>query len=162
LVPDMLWLKLASFCEQWNVEKLEEDGDRFLFRVSLQSSFWRRCLGRLPGLNIHVEAQPPRSPYTLMTELLLRVVPSGCRYEEGPAPLEERGPLLIDSLRTHLQAGPERRANPRLAFPQTVQACPVSPDRDLGELVLCQGKDISLGGMGLYLPCKTPPNFLVL
>jgi serine/threonine protein kinase len=162
LVPGTLPLKLGSFREQWNAEPIEENEDRFLFRVRLQSSFWQRCLGRQPGLDILVEALPSRSPHAVMTELCLRVVPSGCGHEDGAAALEDTGPLLIDSLRTHLQAGPERRRKVRLPFEQTVHACPVRSDKRLGEPFLCQGKDISLRGMGLYLPCKPPPNYLVL
>src|SRR5262245_19295225 len=162
VVPGTLRLKVGSFREQWNAELIEEDGDRFLSRVRLQSSFWQRCLGRQPGLDILVEALLSRSPHAVMTELCLRVVPSGCGHEEGAFALEDLGPLLIDSLRTHLQAGPERRGKLRLPFEQTLHACPVRSDTRLGEPFLCQGKDISLCGMGLYLPCKPPPNYLVL
>ena len=34
-------------------------------------------------------------------------------------------------------------------------------NKRLDEAFVCQGKDISLAGIGLYLPCK-PPSVLVL
>ena len=160
LVPGTLLLKLAGFREQWQAEVVNANADNFTFRVRLQSSFWKRCLGTQPGLEVQVQAAPAQ-PNATLTDVLVRIVPSSCGREEGAHALEKHGPPLVDSVRSHLQAGPERRAQPRLPFACALQVRPVLANNRLGEPILCQGRDISLGGMGLTVPCKPPASLVV-
>ena len=161
LMPGTLALKLSGFCREWQTESVSEGERTFVFRVRLQSSFWKRCLGKQPSLEVTATALSPMTPHATMTDVLVRIVPSGCGRDEGVHALERQGPPLLDSLRSHLQAGPERRSQPRLPFELKVRVQPVLPNKRLGEAFVCQGKDISQGGIGLYLPCK-PPAALVL
>ena len=160
LVPGTLSLKLAGFCRDWQADVVSDGTDTFVFRTRLQSSFWKRCLGKQPGLEVTVKALTA-GPHATLTDLLVRIVPSGCGPDEGACALEKHGPPLLDNLRSHLQAGPERRAQPRLPFERPLRVSPVLANKRLGEAFVCQGKDISLAGIGLYLPCK-PPSSLVL
>jgi len=66
--------------------------------------------------------------------------------------ISEIGPLLRESLRSQLEAYPERRTQERVAWPHPVRATFLLADNKPGETLEGRGKDISLGGMGLYLP----------
>ena len=58
LVPGTLSLKLSGFCREWQAEVVSDGTDTFVFRVRLQSSFWKRCLGKQPSLEVTVKALP--------------------------------------------------------------------------------------------------------
>jgi hypothetical protein len=62
------------------------------------------------------------------------------------------GPLLLDSLRSHLEAYPERRDKERVDWPHPVRAAFQLAQNTSCETIEGKGKDLSLGGMGLYLP----------
>ncbi|MGH7226328.1 MAG: PilZ domain-containing protein, partial [Gemmataceae bacterium] len=66
--------------------------------------------------------------------------------------LKEVGPLLLDSLRSQLEAYPERRMQERVPWPHPLRAAFLQEDGQVGETHDGKGKDISLGGVGLYLP----------
>jgi hypothetical protein len=72
------------------------------------------------------------------------------------------GSLLAESLRADLQANRQRRAQERLVWQYSLQACPLLPDGTAGPAIDCQGKDISLNGIGFYLPGQVPSSRLLL
>jgi hypothetical protein len=105
----------------------------------------------------------PSPPGTTLTDVVVHIRPCHCSAAETALALDQLGPALLDSLRTHLQAGPERRAQERVPFLQTVEVSPVLEGR-LGESYSCQARDISLGGLGLSLLSLplVPPKLLVV
>jgi hypothetical protein len=46
----------------------------------------------------------------------------------------------------------ERRGQERLLWAHPVEVCFQRPDSPAGKTLICQAKDISMTGMGLYLP----------
>jgi hypothetical protein len=89
------------------------------------------------------------------TEVTIAIQPFGCGREHGAGLLKDLGRLLLESLRTYLQVNPERRIQERLIWPHPLLVCPLVEGRP-GERIECQGKDISLSGVGFYLPCQLP------
>jgi hypothetical protein len=78
--------------------------------------------------------------------------PVACGEEKALELLQHAGPRLLNSLRNYLQTSPERRSSERFEY---VREIPVTAilDGDGTEAVLqATSCDISLGGMGLYLP----------
>src|SRR5262249_55935705 len=71
----------------------------------------------------------------------------------GKVLLKELGPVVFDSLRRQLQGGHERRGAGRGVWAKPVTATFILNDGQPSEPIECQGKDLSLAGMGLYLPC---------
>ena len=59
---------------------------------------------------------------------------------------------MLESLRSQLEAYPERRIQERVAWPHPVRATFRLAESAAGEIIDGRGKDISLSGMGLYLP----------
>ena len=91
-----------------------------------------------------------------MTDVQVRIEPMRRGRDAANQLLEERGPELLESLRTFFQALPERRNQARLPFEQTVRVLPVYDDQSEGEAVVSRAKDISMRGMGLTMPCRPP------
>jgi hypothetical protein len=79
---------------------------------------------------------------------------SGCPAGPRHRPVaEEVGAAIIDSLRQSLQGPQERRAHERVIWARPVLTNFILADGQPSETIECQGKDLSLTGMGLYLPC---------
>jgi hypothetical protein len=72
--------------------------------------------------------------------------------------LESIGPLLLESICTCLQVTAERRGQDRIAWAQSLRVRFVLPNQGLSEPVVCRGKDISLTGIGFYLPPELPTS----
>src|SRR5262249_8733549 len=62
------------------------------------------------------------------------------------------GPRLVESMRTYLQANPERRGVERLVYANPLLVHPVLTQETLAEAIACWSKDISLTGIGFYFP----------
>lgn len=161
LVPSTIPIKLSGFREEWSAEAVSQSEGSFIFRARLRTSFWQKCMGSAPCVEVCVEVLPPASHAT-MTDVHILIRPQHCNEEQAVQALDDLGAEMLASIRNHLQAGPERRADTRFAFNVPVQFRPVLADQSLGEAMVCQGKDISRRGIGLYLPCKPPPGYLVL
>src|SRR5207302_1818186 len=76
----------------------------------------------------------------------------GCEKEAGAKLLREMGLPLLDSLRAQLLVNSEKAAQERLAWDRPLQVRALYPDGRQGQVVNCRGKDISLSGIGFYLP----------
>src|SRR5205085_3192097 len=80
----------------------------------------------------------------------------GCGKEQADRLLRETGRLLLESARTSLQADPLRRSQERLAWPHPLVVRPITGGGELGAPVSCQGKDLSLSGIGFYADHALP------
>ena len=70
----------------------------------------------------------------------------------GQQLLQEMGPTILDTLRSHLLVNSEKRLHDRLLWPHPLKIRPLSREGNVGESIQCQGKDISFSGIGFYLP----------
>lgn len=120
--------------------------------MAVRRSLWERCLGKQPGLEVTVRLTPPHSASDA-TAVTLRIQPHGCDGEQAAQLLEDHGPMLAKSVCTYLQAVPQRRSHDRFPFAASLRVCPVFAGGKLGEAIACQGKDLSLGGIGFAMPC---------
>ncbi len=94
----------------------------------------------------------PRPGSATLPEVSVRVRCADKKNKPNESLIQEIGPLLLESLRSQLEAYPERRNQERVPWPHPVRVTfPVADDKP-GETLDGRGKDISLGGMGLYLP----------
>ena len=69
--------------------------------------------------------------------------------------LEEIGPKLLDAVRAALRADPERRGGDRFDCYRTVTVGPCG-----GATLQARVKDVSPGGIGLYLPRRPDSDHL--
>jgi serine/threonine protein kinase len=151
LPPGVAGLKLSGFAQQWNARCLEENAYSYRFHIGLPGSFWLRCRGYRPALEVAVKLLSQRRSL-MLTEVQVAVRPVGCPKDLGAHFLNELGPLVLASLRDYLQVYPEQRSQHRLICPQPLRVMPVETGLGLAAPIACQGKDISLTGIGFFLP----------
>jgi hypothetical protein len=152
LSPRLATLKLEGFREHWNASVLHAEEGAFVLQVPVAGSFWQRCCGREPALEVYLCLAPPQGEPGGRTEVSVEIRPVRCTPERAAALLANDAPQLVQSLRTFLHVDPERRLLARVPFAHPVGVFPVRDGLDLGDPVVCLGKDISLKGISLYAP----------
>jgi serine/threonine protein kinase len=154
LVLDLLRLKLDVFRRQWQGRLLRDDEKLYVFQVRQAGGFWQRVVGRQAGLTVRVLLA--RSVELASTQVTLQLTPFGCTREQGVQLLQTLGPLLLQSAAACFEVTAERRNQERIVWHRPLQVRFVLPNRQLGDLVDCKGKDLSLTGIGFYLPAALP------
>jgi hypothetical protein len=166
LTPDVIPVRLDGFRRQWKGKVLSADPRHFVFQMQTPTSFWQRWIGRQPGLEVHIRlGSPPRGTtegVPAATEVHVDIRPLGGQRESKAELLEVIGPLLVESVRGYLQVNPRGRQEERLVWQHPLEVCAVLPDGSLGPPVECHGKDISLNGIGFYLPGELPGSEVLL
>ncbi len=144
---------LEAFRRQWRVQLVRTGKETLRFRVRGPATLWQRLMRRTPGIQVEVQWAPARPPTVPLPEILVQIRgrKKGCLGDLALA--RQIGPRLLESLRGHLLGHPERRTQERRLWTQPVQAAFVLPDGQFSHPIECFGKDVSLNGMGLYLPC---------
>jgi len=160
LLSGTLHCKLQTFCQEWNARILQVGEEGFRLQVNLQPNFWQSVLGRRPGLEIKVKLDRPRVASTALREVTIHIRPVGCSQEQSQRLTEEVGPLLLESLRGSLQANPERRVRQRLRYDCKLRVSPIYLNATQGRAMEARGKDLSVTGIGLYLPHEPPSSEL--
>jgi serine/threonine protein kinase len=145
-----------GFRKRWNAQVTRGDKDSLTLLIGMPTRFWKRLFARPPGLfmDLHwVPARPPGVPLPEIT-VYIRAADKGARSQVSL--LRQIGPALMESLRAYLQEHPERRLQERRLWTGSVKASFLLPNGTFSETVIAHGKDVSLTGMGLYLPCVVP------
>jgi serine/threonine protein kinase len=148
--------KLEEFRHQCHAEKVREDDKTLIFHIDRPRNLWQQCTGRQPGLEVEVYLARPRTPSATPIDVTVQIRPYGCGQKNGASLLRGTGSVVLDSIRNCLQVNTERRTQERLIWHKPLGIRPVLPNGALGDLIECQGKDISLSGIGLYLPQTLP------
>jgi serine/threonine protein kinase len=156
MVASTLPLKLQGFRDQWRARPIREDGVRFQYQVRFPPNLMESLLGRHPGLEVYLTSQESDNVGATLTSFHIELRPISCGRARANELLEEIGPVLLESLRKFLQAFPERRKLERLPLEQPVTLYPLLTNDEFGEGVTGQTHDVSLSGLGIYLPC--PPE----
>jgi hypothetical protein len=156
LSPSIARLKLEGFREQWNAELVLQDAAAFVLRVPMAGSFWQRWLTREPALEVRLHLRTPPYGSQALTRVSVELRPLHCDPAHGEQLLAVQAPTVLDSLRAFLQINPEQRGSVRLRFAHALGVFPLLEGEDLGEPVVCRGKDLSAGGIGLYSPQEPP------
>jgi serine/threonine protein kinase len=144
--------KVEAIRKEWYGQAIIEDDRGLRFHVSLPTKFWRQWIGRQPGLDVHVQLARQHALSATPIEVTVQVRPFRCSKKRGGDLLEDIGKSLFESLRASLLVNSERRMQDRLLWPHSLQVSPVSSSGKVGAPIECRGKDISLTGIGFYLP----------
>src|SRR5207245_276515 len=152
--------KPEEFAQQCGAHVIREDEEHLVLQVIRPRSFWQQCLGRQPGLELRIHLGRPRTSAATPIDVTLQIASFGCRRKHGAQLLKELGSLLLESVRTSLQVNSERRMEERLVWQQTLPVRCILADGTLGEVIDCKGKDISVNGIGFYLPHPLPTTLV--
>jgi hypothetical protein len=143
--------EFEPLCRQWNAQLTRNSACSVTFQVPLRRGFWDRWLGGArPALLVDIRWSRPRSDTQTLPEV--RVTIRSAQKNGDDSLSRSVGPLILETLHAHLDAFPERRKHERVAWPHPVRVSFLGAEGQPVESVAGRGKDISLGGMGLYLP----------
>ena len=144
--------KLDEFRKQWAGQTVRDEEESYAFRLNVPTSFWRRWLGWQPGLLVQVRFSRPHALSATPIDVTAQLRPLRCGTKQGIQLLDQQSGTLLDSLRSWLLVNAEKRTQDRLLWPHRLDVCPIGKDGTEGPPIECRGKDISLTGMGFYLP----------
>jgi serine/threonine protein kinase len=166
LTADAIRQRMDGFRQQWNARVLGEQAQGLTYQVQAPASLWQRFTGRQPTLEVALQVGQPEidapAGVQVRTEVLLTIQARSCDREKAGELIKALGPLLVESVRQHLRAAAAGRQQERVVWPYTLHVCSILPDGGFGPLVECQGKDVSLNGIGFYLPGQLPGSHLLL
>jgi hypothetical protein len=120
--------------------------------VSEKSRSWLPWRGKPGALRVEIRWSKVGTLTRKIPEVVARVLPASATCKTSAALVPTMGAQLLESLRTTLLGNPERRSGERVLWPHTVAVTIATPGRSKGELLECQGKDLSQTGIGLYMP----------
>jgi serine/threonine protein kinase len=162
LAPEQIRGRLDGFRDRWQGASVAAEAGNLLYRLPIPRSFWQRLLGQQPELEVRVHfgaAGPERSA---ATEVAVEVRPRGCGRTQCKDLLAGVAPVLVESIRSALKVSSGGRLHERHPWRHTLEVCSVFSDGTVGAPIECQGKDISQGGIGFYLPGELPASQLSL
>jgi serine/threonine protein kinase len=148
--------RLDGFRLQWNGQVIRAEDSDFVFQMKTPRSVWQRWLGRTPGVEVHIHLTTAER--RAATEVAVQIKPQSSGGQQSVEMLQVVGPVLLESLRTYFQVDPKRRAHERFVWQHPLRAWSVFPDGSVGEPIDCQGKDISLNGIGFYVAQELPTS----
>jgi serine/threonine protein kinase len=156
LPADTIRARLEGFRQKWHGEVVRADDQQLIFRMRTPRSFWQRWIGRRPGLEVQIRLTCPPEGSPAPADVAVKILPHDCGRKQSAGILQLIGPLLLESVRGYLQVTPRRRTQERLVWHHPLRARCIYPDGNLGEAIDCQGKDISLNGIGFFLRSELP------
>jgi hypothetical protein len=157
LLRGLVRLQVEKFLGLWQGQIVSGSGDLLCCELRLPAPFVSRYPGCPDRLQVELRLSLPSLPCGAATVLDVVV-----RCPAGPdlaalAMLEAVGPLIVESLRNHVQGQEEKRHIERVEWKFPILVWPVwVAGRKLGEAIACQGRDLSLEGIGLLCPVDLP------
>jgi hypothetical protein len=149
VVPDTACFILREFCRQWQGRMRTANNELIEFDVDAPHGWWQRLRGQKGGLRVRIELQRSLVKDAQLTAVAIRMQPIDCTAEQSEGMLSTLRPALLEGLREKLDTGTEQRQHERLIYPYPLRVTPILADRTEGDVIVCQGKDVSLGGLGL-------------
>jgi serine/threonine protein kinase len=154
--------KLDAVRQQVFGQLIHDDGEPFCFHLSLPSNFWRMWIGRQPGLQVQVSLARQHVLAPTPIDVAVAVHAFRCSRKRGRELLQQMGLAVLEQLRAALLVNSEKRIQERLLWPHQFDIWPLLPDGSRDAAVFCRGKDISLSGIGFYLPHQLETSQVVI
>ena len=158
LPPSNAIRKFEGFRQQWGGKLLEGSETSAVFRIEKKSRFGWLKWARTAAVLVEVRWTRPHGLMNKMPEVVVSVRPVPQSGSAGASLFREMARPILDSLQMHLLGNPERRSGERVPWPHPVTLSFASAGHGKSESLSCQGKDLSLAGMGLYLPATLPTS----
>lgn len=150
--------KFEGFCKQWDAQVVETAEASATFRIVRKSRSWLPWGKGGPAVDVMVSWSKPSAGVHTAPEVRTRVRPAPNSGSDAISLVQEIGPKVLESLQLCLLGNPERRNGERVLWPHIINVTYKAPNRPRSETVECQGKDLSLAGVGLYLTAPLPTS----
>jgi serine/threonine protein kinase len=145
-------VKLEEYARELGASITRQDEGGCVMQLDLPTTFWENWIGRQPGLDIEVELSRLNPMSATPIEVRTRVRSRHCSATRGRDLVRRTGTDLLDALQQRLLVNAEKRVQDRVLWPHPLRVTPVCPDGRRDEAIECRGKDLSLTGIGFYLP----------
>ena len=147
-------MKLDALREELDGQLFKEDTERCVFRIEQVNAFRLPLFRVRHGLQVAVKVERHQKHLVNSVDVIVEVVPYGCKKKRGQQLLNELGMSILEQIRSVLLFHPENRVQGRLLWPYPIRIAPILEDQSTEEVIDCRGKDISLTGVGFYLPTR--------
>ncbi|MFO0880339.1 MAG: protein kinase [Gemmataceae bacterium] len=166
LPASVITRRIEEFRTQWSAHVVSSDNEEILYQMPTPRSLWQRWTGKQPAIDIRLRIAevPDPSPVTNQSrsEVRMTLRPRDCNRDQCQDLLKVLGPMLIESMRAHLEVKQNGRRQERIAWHHPLKIASILEDGQLGSQIECQGKDISMNGIGFYLPGQLPASQVLL
>jgi serine/threonine protein kinase len=166
LSPEHVKQRLEIFRLQWSAREISNGPQQIVMFMQPPANVWGEEMADPPAVEIHFVTQSPAlkdaDGVQVRSELLMDLRPQGCSGQAGEEMLRLIGPLLVESVRAHLQVNSRGRKQERMTWQHPLLLRAIMPDGTTTTPIECQGKDISDNGIGFYLPGKLASRHLLL
>jgi hypothetical protein len=130
--------------------------------LPLPATFWQRLRHQVPKIEVKVKLSRVNALSATPIEVRCDISTTNVEAAKSLEVLEQRGPAILESLRKQLLVGADKRTQDRRLWSHQIQIIPVYGDGELGDPIECRGKDISISGMGVYLPHELDTSEVLL
>jgi hypothetical protein len=154
-------LRLQGFLQRWNADVVREKKSRLVVHLPAPQCSWLHENDVRPMLELQVKLARLLGDANLTEVRLFFQTLDGDRKRRHEID-KVVGPLLLDSIRSHFEQNSNKRGQERLPWYHSLCVWPVLEDGSLASRIDCQGKDISLDGIGFYSPGELISNDVCL
>jgi hypothetical protein len=149
LTGDVIRLRLDGFLQQWDGKVVRDDAASLLLHVKAPHSVYHRWVGAEAELEVEFRFSASDDGGT---QVVIAVRPCAADAATSQELVRAVAPLLMESVRGYLQQNSRIRGEERTPWLHPLRLWPVLGNGALASPVDCQGKDISLNGIGFYVP----------
>jgi len=147
---------IDDFCRQWHAKTIRRQDGLVILAINAAPSLWQWLSGRRQGLQVRLRFHL-WLPGKNKKGVSVTIQPFGCSREQAARLLKELGPKLLQSVRSFFKGQPDDRHRDRLAIRQRLHVYPIIQG-DAAAPIECVTKDVSLGGIGFFLPGDLPAS----
>ncbi len=144
--------RLLDFADQVYAQVSSEDETSCTMRFDFPRNFWHRWWKQNPSLQFRVQLARTNPSSATPVEVSAELQAYDCSRSRKKELLGNIGRELFERLQQHLLINAEKRGTERLLWPHPVTVYPFYSNGQKDDAIECRGKDISLNGMGFYLP----------
>ncbi len=126
----------------------------YIFQVDLPTKRWESWVGKKPALEIKVSLAKRHAFAATPIDVAVTLFPVGCSQKRGKSALEDVGLEILEEIRSYIVPKAEKRRGDRFLWSHPLEVCPLEADGTVGDPIVCRGKDLSLTGIGFYMPRK--------
>jgi serine/threonine protein kinase len=128
----------------------------------LPQNSWRKWWGQAPQLMLHVDLARIKPMSATPIDVRMQLATLHCSTKQTAHWLTTTGVAVVQELQQHMLTNSEKRARDRLLWPHPIRIVPLNADGTKADAIGCRGKDLSLTGMGLYLPHELPTSEVLI
>jgi hypothetical protein len=148
-------IKFEGFRQEWNACVARADDQFVAFRIGTPGTTLIDLPRPGPTFVVEVQWSPGEG---MDAEVDVRLRPTVAPGADERDIVQELAGNVVHSLRQHLVGRGDRRAQDRVFWPHPVRVAFLLGEGQVGKPVPCVGKDLSLTGIGLYLPTGVPTH----